>query len=69
MGSFDVYVKSINEIGHFLGMKTVAEYVENDEIIAILKDIGVDYAQGFGIEKPLLISEYMEKSTFLAKTV
>lgn len=59
-------VKSINEIGHFLGMKTVAEYVENDEIIAILKDIGVDYAQGFGIEKPLLISEYMEKSTFLA---
>lgn len=56
-------VKSINEIGHFLGMKTVAEYVE---IIAVLKDIGVDYAQGFGIEKPLLISEYMEKSTFLA---
>lgn len=53
-------VKSINEIGHFLGMKTVAEYVENDEIITVLKDIGVNYAQGFGIEKPILITEYMQ---------
>ena len=52
-------VKSINEIGHFLGMKTVAEYVENEEIVSILQDIGVDYAQGFGVEKPILISEYM----------
>ena len=52
-------VKSINEIGHFLGMKTVAEYVENDEILSILQDIGVDYAQGFGVEKPVLITEYM----------
>ena len=53
-------VKSINEIGHFLGMKTVAEYVENDEIVTVLKEIGVNYAQGFGIEKPILISEYMQ---------
>jgi len=53
-------VKSINEIGHFLGMKTVAEYVENDEIIALLKEIGVDYAQGFGVEKPILITENLK---------
>jgi diguanylate cyclase (GGDEF)-like protein len=52
-------VKSINEIGHFLGMKTIAEYVENDEIVEVLKEIGVDYAQGYGIEKPILISDYM----------
>jgi diguanylate cyclase (GGDEF)-like protein len=50
-------VKSINEIGHFLGMKTVAEYVENYDIVEILREIGVDYAQGFGIEKPILIKE------------
>ncbi len=53
-------VKSINEIGHFLGMKTVAEYVENDEIVEVLKDIGVDYAQGFGVEKPIMMTEYMQ---------
>ncbi|WP_343075018.1 EAL domain-containing protein [sulfur-oxidizing endosymbiont of Gigantopelta aegis] len=52
-------VKSINEIGHFLGMKTVAEYVENEEIVTVLEEIGVDYAQGYGVEKPILISEFM----------
>ena len=51
-------VKSINEIGHFLGMKTVAEFVENDEIIEVLKEIGVDYAQGYGVETPFLMKEY-----------
>lgn len=55
-------VKSINEIGHFLGMKTVAEYVENDEIIELLKEIGVDYAQGYGIERPTLIKAQQESS-------
>jgi len=54
-------VKSINEIGHFLGMKTIAEFVENDEIITVLAEIGVDYAQGFGVEKPILISDFMSR--------
>ncbi len=53
-------VKSINEIGHFLGMKTVAEYVENSEIVEVLKEIGVDYAQGFGVEKPILMTQCNE---------
>ncbi|MBV1916339.1 MAG: DUF1631 family protein, partial [Pseudomonadales bacterium] len=44
--SDEAMVKSMNEIGHSLGMETVAEYVENDEIKVILKKIGVDYAQG-----------------------
>jgi len=51
-------VKSINEIGHFLGKETIAEYVENDEIIAMLKTIGVDYLQGFGVEKPIMMSDF-----------
>jgi diguanylate cyclase (GGDEF)-like protein len=50
-------VKSINEIGHFMGKKTVAEYVENERVLDTLREIGVDYAQGFGIEEPLLLSE------------
>ena len=42
-------VKSINDIGHVMGMKTIAEFVENDEIKGMLREIGVDYAQGYGI--------------------
>jgi len=49
-------VKSINELGHFLGKETIAEYVENDEILGVLKEIGVDYAQGYGVEKPILLN-------------
>ncbi len=45
-------VKSINEIGHVMGMKTIAEFVENDAINNKLIKIGVDYAQGYGIGKP-----------------
>ena len=45
-------VRSANEIGHVMGMKTVAEFVENKEILQILKDIGIDYAQGYGIAMP-----------------
>jgi len=48
-------VKSINELGHFLGKETIAEFVENDQILEILKEIGVDHAQGYGIEKPILL--------------
>jgi diguanylate cyclase (GGDEF)-like protein len=48
-------VKSINEIGHLLGKQTIAEFVENDAILARVRDLGVDYAQGFGVEKPGLL--------------
>ena len=45
-------VRSLNEIGHFLGRRTVAECVESREVLMRLRQIGVDYAQGFDIEKP-----------------
>jgi len=45
-------VQSINQVGHVMGIHTIAEFAENDEILKILKDIGVDYAQGYGISKP-----------------
>jgi diguanylate cyclase (GGDEF)-like protein/PAS domain S-box-containing protein len=45
-------VASINQIGHVMGMQTIAEFVENDALLAKLKDLGVDYAQGYGIDKP-----------------
>ena len=48
-------VRSINEIGHLLGKRTIAEFVENDDILARIRELGVDYAQGYGIEKPSLL--------------
>jgi diguanylate cyclase (GGDEF)-like protein/PAS domain S-box-containing protein len=45
-------VEAINHIGHVMGMQTVAEYVENEAILYKLKELGVDYAQGFGIHRP-----------------
>ena len=45
-------VRSINEIGHLTGKQTIAEFAENTEIIAMLKNLGVDYAQGYGISSP-----------------
>ncbi len=50
-------VHSINEIAHILDKKTIAEYVENDDILKKLSEIGVDYAQGFGIAYPQAIQE------------
>ncbi len=45
-------VRSINEIGHLTGKKVIAEYAENAEIINALRDMGVDYAQGYGVAQP-----------------
>lgn len=45
-------VESINRVGHVLGIQTVAEFVENDRTLQGLRDLGVDYAQGYAIETP-----------------
>ncbi|HVN35709.1 MAG TPA: amino acid permease [Casimicrobiaceae bacterium] len=45
-------VEAINKVGQIMGIRTIAESVENAETLAILRAIGVDYAQGFGISRP-----------------
>lgn len=40
-----------------MGKKTIAEFVENEAIFNLLNVFGVDYAQGYGIGKPLLVNE------------
>lgn len=50
-------VSSMNETSRFLGIKTVAEAVENQETLDILKNIGVDYAQGYFTGKPMPIEK------------
>lgn len=48
-------VKAINEVGQTLGKKTIAEFVENDEVLNKLRDMGVNYAQGYHIGRPEII--------------
>lgn len=45
-------VQAINYVTHVMGMKSIAEYVETEAIFKVLKAISVDYAQGYGIERP-----------------
>lgn len=55
-------VKSINDMGHILGKRTIAEYVADSEILRCVTEIGVDFGQGFGISPPLLMDELLERT-------
>jgi EAL domain-containing protein (putative c-di-GMP-specific phosphodiesterase class I) len=48
-------VRAINTIGHVMGKRTIAEFVESKEILVALGEIGVDYAQGFELGEPKLL--------------
>ena len=48
-------VEAINQIGHTMDIKTIAEYVEDEETLEAVRAIGVDYAQGYFINKPVPI--------------
>lgn len=50
-------VRSINEIGHVMGKKTIAEFVDTEAALARLRQIGVDFAQGYSIGTPQPIEE------------
>ena len=54
-------VETINKIGKLMGISTVAEFVENDGILAKVREIGVDNAQGYGIAKPLPLDSMVVK--------
>jgi diguanylate cyclase (GGDEF)-like protein len=45
-------VEAVNQIGHAMGIKTIAEYAEDQATLGALSVIGVDFAQGYGIGKP-----------------
>lgn len=50
-------VDTINRVAHVMGMKTIAEFVENDAILEKLRELGVDYAQGYGIARPVPMTD------------
>ena len=53
-------VQSIHNVGHAMGLETVAEYVENEAIAEDLKTLGIDFGQGFGLGKPVPMAGYLE---------
>lgn len=55
-------VKAINDVGKAMGKQTIAEFVEDLSIVEKLREIGVDFAQGYGICKPLPLKEYFQRS-------
>jgi len=49
-------VKAINEVGHVMGIRTVAEYVEDGATLAAVRGLGIDYAQGYAVGQPRQLS-------------
>jgi diguanylate cyclase (GGDEF)-like protein/PAS domain S-box-containing protein len=54
-------VEAINQIGHVMGLHTIAESVENSAILHRLRALGVDYAQGFGVHAPVPLEQLLEE--------
>lgn len=50
-----IFVRSIIDIAHSLNIKTVAEYVEDEATLQLVRELGADYAQGYGVAKPTVL--------------
>ncbi|MEM1154313.1 MAG: DUF1631 family protein, partial [Pseudomonadota bacterium] len=59
--------RSINDLAHFLGQETIAESVENDDIVDKLREIGVDFLQGWGVGRPKRLVEVAEDLSSIEK--
>ncbi len=56
-------VESINEIGHIMGLKTIGEYAEDEDVVLALQRAGVDFAQGNGIGVPVPFAEILHEQS------
>jgi len=46
-------VAAINQVGHLMGIQTIAEHVHSQAIVEQLRTLGVDYVQGYAVGRPL----------------
>lgn len=58
-----VFVRSMAEVGHCLGMKVIAEFVESKKMYHLLREAKVDYVQGWAVGKPEPLSTLLEVSS------
>ena len=62
-------VEMISHVGHIMGKRIVAEFVESEALVEALRDIGVDYGQGFGIAPPKpFTSRFVGEATALRRS-
>gem|GEM_PF-1879039 len=55
-------VEAINQVGHIMGIGTIAECAESQEVVNMLRELGVDYAQGYAMGKPAPIESLKQLS-------
>ncbi len=58
-------VESVNQISHFLGIETIAEFVRSQSIFDELLGLGVDYAQGYWTGKPMPLTDLFKPDSIL----
>jgi diguanylate cyclase (GGDEF)-like protein len=56
-----VFIEGIVSVAKKMGIKTIAEYVENEKVLKVVKDLGIDYAQGYYLGKPEPLEEKLKK--------
>lgn len=54
-------VRSINEVGQVMGKRTIAEYVESEAIVEVLRELGVDYAQGHAFGRAMPMERFLNE--------
>ncbi len=59
-------VSAVQRLGKVIGTRTIAEYACNEEILRMLTELGVDYAQGYAIGKPVALADLTPGSQRLA---
>ncbi|MDJ0591344.1 MAG: EAL domain-containing protein [Pleurocapsa sp. MO_226.B13] len=64
-----VMVEAINHIAEGTGLKTVAEFVENEDILSSVRDLNVDYAQGFHLSRPSVLMDAISAKDVLDKNI
>ncbi len=52
-----IFVKAITDMAHGMGKRVIAEFVENGEILGVLEDLGVDFAQGYHFGRPMNLED------------
>lgn len=51
-------VESINQIGHVMQIQTIAEFVEDAAILEVVRKLGIDFGQGFGVSRPQPLEKF-----------
>lgn len=57
----EIMIQALNDIAQVTDKKTIAEWVENKEVLDTLQDMGVDYGQGYFLDRPMPLDSFMSK--------